>query len=96
MLNLLTKVLHLPGITTDKRILSDCSTYIMYLVNVVLFLHGEAEDVVGLVGKLHVLLVVDAIHSHLALEVDILHEINSICCEINFLFFSFFLIDILV
>ena len=37
------------------------------LVDIVLLLLGEAEDVVGLVGELHVLLVVDAVHGDLTL-----------------------------
>ena len=42
--------------------------YPLYLVDVVLLLLGEAENVVGLVGELHVLLVVNAVHSHLTLK----------------------------
>jgi hypothetical protein len=41
-----------------------------HLVDVVLLLLGEAEDVEGIVGKLHVLLVVDAVHRHFALHGD--------------------------
>jgi hypothetical protein len=36
-----------------------------HLVDVVLLFLAEAEDVKGLVGKLHVLLVVDGVHGHL-------------------------------
>jgi hypothetical protein len=49
-----------------------CIMYIFqsHLVDVVLLLLGEAKDVEGIVGKLHVLLVVNAVHRHFALHGD--------------------------
>ena len=47
------------------RILANNRPLYTDLEDVVLFLLAEAEDVEGLVGELHVLLVVDGLHAHL-------------------------------
>ena len=48
-----------------------------YLEDVVLFLLGESEDVEGLVGELHVLLVVDGLDANLELKIFLKLENNE-------------------
>jgi hypothetical protein len=53
-------------------------TLMNYPVDVVLLLLAEAEDVEGLVGEQHVLLVVDRVDAHLETILGLVHCISGL------------------